>query len=281
MRFSLVLPFAGLFVSGVAAAQGVPCPIAPPPPASESKFECEYILEVSLPACPSANLTPSPLPPPRAPVPPGDESRLPFESRKGELFGKTQYYTDFICAGQAVNAYLDCHYLGNDVGTCSAWPAEKAYSGFLTYDTWLDRNGGVEHHTSQAMQFYCPFGEHVSGTLTVGNGGVPSTTTAEFDCLPPPPPSPIDATTVGCASNMPGYNQVDIAEPHGYVDYFVVELKRVNYAGNWQVFYQGPSRKPIIRPQAESYVRVKACNAGGCSPYFQSPQRANPSMFCP
>ena len=281
MKAEFAVAVLGLFTSQAVLASSVLCP-DPPPPAASSKIECEYVLEMSFPSCPEPNLMPGPGPSPANPPSPDDDhARSPLERSKHGSFAKTQYYTQFVCANEPFTPQLECHYLGNDLGQCSAWPAEKVYSGFLSYETTLTRNGGVEYHTDQTMQFYCPFGEHVSGALTVHNGTATSHATSEFDCLPPPPPSPVDAMTVGCAAGLPGYNQLDITEPHGYVDYFVVELKRVNYAGSWQIVYQGPSRRPIIRPQADSYVRVKACNAGGCSPYYQSPHHANPSMYCP
>ncbi|SEU38059.1 M12 family metallo-peptidase [Stigmatella erecta] len=98
-----------------------------------------------------------------------------------------------------------------------------------------------------------------------------------------PPPGEVGAVRVTCPEGyMPGYNKILITPPsQGVVEYYTVAMRRVKYGdGTWQQFYSGPSASPLVRVSAESYVRARACNSGGCGPAVQSGMTARPGADC-
>lgn len=79
---------------------------------------------------------------------------------------------------------------------------------------------------------------------------------------PPSAPDPISASYSGCG----GANSVHWTAQSGTVEYRLFRSSSPGFTDP-VLMYSGPDTSTTIIVQQTSYVRVKACNSGGCSPY--------------
>lgn len=81
---------------------------------------------------------------------------------------------------------------------------------------------------------------------------------------PPSAPNPISAHTFYCF----GQNAVQWTAQSGAVEYRLFQSHSPSFTSPFLV-YSGPGTGTLVNVNSTAYLRARACNSGGCSPYSQ------------
>jgi hypothetical protein len=79
---------------------------------------------------------------------------------------------------------------------------------------------------------------------------------------PPAAPNPLNVTSGYCW----GFNSVQWAAQSGAVEYRLFRSYSSGFT-NPTLIYSGPGIATGVNVSQSAYLRAKACNSGGCSPY--------------
>lgn len=85
-----------------------------------------------------------------------------------------------------------------------------------------------------------------------------------MQALPPSAPNPINANPHYCF----GMNTVRWTAQSGAVEYRLFQSHSPSFTSSFLV-YSGPGTGTLVNLSSTAYLRARACNSGGCSPYSQ------------